>query len=121
MNTAHKIIHVIVTLLSIAAAVPKISQAPQEVQFFAAVGLPPLAVAVFGCVQLLGGVLLIIPRTRLWGALIAALAFLCSAIMLLMAGQMAFGLVSLVPAALAAAIAKRVLSSQSADGAGAEV
>lgn len=116
MNATSKVIHGIVTLLSIAAAVPKVSQAPQEVEFFAAAGLPPMAVTVFGCVQLLGAVLLIIPKTRLTGAVVAALTFLCSAAMLLLAGQTAFGLVSLIPVALAATVAKQQMSPASADG-----
>ena len=92
---------VLVVLLSIAAAVPKLLRVPQEVAFFENVGLPGGAVLFFGLMQLAGGILLVFSRARLWGAGVVAIMFLASAIMVFLSGNTAFGLVSMLPVLMA--------------------
>lgn len=94
----------IITLLSIAAGLAKVMQAPQEMEFLQGAGLSTAMIVAFGLVQVLGGILLIPGRTRLPGAVLAALAFLMSAILIFTSGNLPFGLVSLIPVALASAI-----------------
>jgi len=79
MKILRIIILVIVTLLSLAAGLAKVMQVPQEA-----------AVA--------------IPKTRNIGAIVTAVIFLISAIMIFMNGQVGFGLFSLLPTALAGSV-----------------
>lgn len=95
----------LVTVLSAAAAVPKILRMPNEVEFFANAGLDERSVLGFGMIQLAGGLLLVMPGTRLGGAYVTAGAFLASAVMLLATGQVPFGLVSFIPVVMAGLVA----------------
>jgi hypothetical protein len=97
MNILRRINLILVTVLSLAAAIPKIAQIPGEVEFFNSMGLGKGALLMFGALQLAGGALLVFGKTRLWGASVAALAFLGSAVMLFLNGQSSFGAVSLLP------------------------
>jgi len=88
---------ILITLLSLAAGGAKVMQMPQELEFLSAIGLTPTTVLILGVIQVLGGVLISIPRTRLIGAVIAGLAFLVSVVALLMHGNVGMGLFSLLP------------------------
>lgn len=94
----------IIALMSIAAGLAKVMQAPQEMEFLQGAGLSTAMIVAFGLVQVLGGVLLIPGRTRLPGMVLAALAFLVSAILIFTSGDLAFGLVSLLPVALSCVV-----------------
>lgn len=97
---------VVLILLSVAASLPKLLRVAQEVAFFRSVGLPESVVLVFGLLQLAGGILLVFEPTRGWGAAVAGVLFLCSAIMVLLSGNLLFALVSLLPVLLAAFVMK---------------
>ena len=101
MKIVSYLIIAIVTLLSIAAGLAKVMQTPQEMAFLQGAGLSPGLIVVFGLVQILGGLLLALPKTRKVGAVIAAAAFVVSAALIFMGGNLAFGLISIVPIALA--------------------
>jgi len=88
-----------VLLLSLLAGLAKIIQLPDERAFFDAVGLGSFIVP-FGAVQFLAAVLLIFSRTHVAGAIIATIALFASAVMIFMAGNTLFGVVSLVPVML---------------------
>lgn len=98
-------IAVLIGLLSIAAGAAKIALVPEEVEFLSQFGFTSVLIVLFGIVQVMAGLLLIIPKTRFHGALVAAFAFALSAILLLIAGNLAFAGVSLVPVILASLIA----------------
>lgn len=91
----------IVLLLSIAAGLAKVMQAPQEMEFLQSFGLSSALIMVFGLVQISAGVLIIPARTRMPGAVMAALAFAVSAVLIFISGNLIFGLASVLPAALA--------------------
>lgn len=101
MKTIVTIVSVLIGLLSIAAGAAKILLVPEEVEFLRQFGFTAVLTVSFGIVQVLGGFLLVIPITRFYGSLIAALAFALSAALLLVAGNLAFAGVSLVPVLLA--------------------
>ena len=90
---------------------------PQELQFFAQLGLGNLAVAAFGVLQIAGAALLAIPRTRLAGAITCDLMFTLSAVMILLSGSIGFGLVALIPAILAGYLAVEVWRAQAGESA----
>jgi len=94
----------IIALLSIAAGLAKVMQAPQEMEFLQGLGLSSVLIVVFGLVQILGGVLLVPRKTRMLGAVLATSAFVISTGLIFIAGNLTFGLVSILPIALACVI-----------------
>ena len=88
---------VAIGVLSIAAGLPKVLQMPQELGFLESIGLTGIAVSILGVVQTAGGMLLLWPRFRNTGALLAGVAFVVSSIAIFAGGDAKFGLVSLLP------------------------
>ena len=104
MKIFNIVIVAIIALLSIAAGLAKLLQSQQEMEFLLAAGLSPALIVVFGLVQVAGGILLLPHKTRLPGALLAASALVVSTILILIGGNLVFGLISTIPVALAAFI-----------------
>ncbi|MBL4661056.1 MAG: hypothetical protein JKY19_11930 [Alcanivoracaceae bacterium] len=107
MKIANTIILVLLTLLGISAGVAKLMQMPQEVEFLNNAGLNNTAIILFGVLQVVGGILLIFTKTRKIGALITAIAFAISTVIIFMAGNLAFGFISILPILLAAFVYHR--------------
>ena len=105
MKIAITIIAVLIGLLSIAAGGAKVALVPEEVEFLGQFGLTNALIVVFGTVQVLAGLLMVMPKTRVVGSIIAALGFAASAVLLVMAGNAAFAGVSLLPVVLALLVA----------------
>ncbi len=105
MKNTITIVTVLIGLLSIAAGAAKIALVPEEAAFLAQFGFTNALTMSFGAVQFVGGLLLLIPLSRFYGALIVATGFALSAALLLVAGNAAFAGVSLVPVILAGLIA----------------
>lgn len=105
MKIAITIVAVLIGLLSIAAGGAKVALVPEEVEFLGQFGLTNALIVVFGAIQVLAGLLIVIPKTRVVGSIIAALGFAVSAVLLVMAGNTAFAGVSLVPVVLALVVA----------------
>lgn len=101
MKIVNALIIAIIALLSIAAGLAKVMQSPQEMEFLQSFGLSSFLIVVFGLVQIAGGVLLVPRKTRMPGAILATSALLLSAILIFIGGNLVFGLVSLIPVALA--------------------
>jgi len=94
----------IVALLSVAAGLAKVMQTQQELEFLQGFGLSASFIVAFGLVQILGGVLLVPKKTRLPGAILAASALVVSTVLIFIGGNLMFGLVSMLPIALAGVI-----------------
>ena len=109
MKYVHVLIIAAVALLSIAAGLVKLMQSQQEVEFLQGLGLSVFLIVMFGLVQVIGGVLMAPKQTRLPGAVLVALGFIVSTILIFIAGNVAFGLISVIPAALASMIIYRTL------------
>ena len=101
MKVVNFLIIAVVALLSIAAGAAKVMQAPQEMEFLQSVGLSKSLIMVFGLVQIAVGLLLVLQKTRLPGAVVAAAAFIVSTILIFIGGDLAFGLFSILPIVLA--------------------
>ena len=97
MKTLRTINFVLVTLLAITAAIPKMMQMSHEVEAFSHIGLDATAVLVFGLLQFGGGILLLFSATRLWGAILTSVVFLGSTALLFLLGNIIFACLSLVP------------------------
>ena len=104
MKIVNFLIIAIIALLSIAAGLAKVMQTPQELEFLQGFGLSSALIVAFGLVQILGGVLLVLKKTRMLGAVLAASALVVSTVLILIGGNLAFGLVSILPIALACVI-----------------
>lgn len=104
MKIVNIVIIAIVALLSIAAGLAKVMQTPQEMEFLQGFGMSSAMIVAFGLVQVLGGVLLVPRKTRLPGAVLATLALVVSTVLIFIAGNLVFGLVSMLPIALACVI-----------------
>ena len=114
-NKSHVIVIVLTFLLaalSVAAGIPKVMQMPQELGFLQPLGFSPIAISVLGVVQVLGGILLLLRKTRLPGATLAGLAFLISSVAIFVGGNMQFGLISLLPFAVSLFVAYTSMRSR---------
>jgi len=98
-------ISVIIGLLSIAAGAAKITLVPEEVEFLSQFGFTNTLTIFFGIMQVLGGILLLVPLTRPYGSLVTAAGFALSAALLFVSGNVAFASISLLPFLLAGFIA----------------
>lgn len=114
VRIAIAVVTILIALLSIAAGAAKVALVPDEVAFLSQFGLATVHTVSFGVVQVLGGILLVIPSTRLYGSLIAAAAFALSAALLFAAGDLTLASVSLLPVILACLLAYQTLSARPA-------
>ena len=104
MKIVNILIIAIVALLSVAAGLAKVMQTQQEMEFLQGFGLSTALIVAFGLVQILGGVLLVPKKTRLPGAILTASALVVSNVLIFFGGNLTFGLVSMLPIALAGVI-----------------
>lgn len=111
MKILNVIIVSLMSLLSISAGFAKIMQVPQEMTFLISFGLSTTTILIFGIVQVIGGLLLAIPKTRLVGATLIIIAFLLSTILVLLSGNLPFGLVSMLPLAATGWVIYQTLDS----------
>ncbi len=105
MKLAIKVLAFLIALLGIAAGSAKITLVPEEVTFLNQFGLSNTMIISFGVLQVLGGILLLMPKTRLYGAIISAIGFAVSVILLFGAGKTIMALISLIPFSLTGFIA----------------
>lgn len=98
------VVLVIVVILSLAAGGAKVSNMPQEIQFFQDAGINSTWLLYLGGLQIVGGLLAIYNRTRGAGSAIIAFGFLLSTMVIFMTGNSAFGLFSLLPVLMCAFI-----------------
>lgn len=105
MKVINKVILGLLGVLSLAAGGAKVLRVPDEAQFFEDAGLGVAAMIAFGVVQMVAGALLLIQKTRVAGALIAAIMFASSAAMIFMSGNLQFGLISMLPVLMACYVA----------------
>ena len=112
MKIVNIIIVAIIALLSIAAGLAKVMQAPQEMEFLQGLGLSSGLIMAFGLVQIVGGVLLAIKKTRMSGAILVTSAFAVSTALLFMGGNVAFGWFSVIPIALGGLIVYQAASAK---------
>jgi len=97
MKILNMILVVLIVLLSIAAGFAKVLETPQEVEFLQSFGFTSTLIIAYGLVQITGGALLAIPNTVKPGAIITILAFGLSTVLILIGGDLMFGLASMMP------------------------
>ncbi|MEM7369141.1 MAG: DoxX family protein [Bacteroidota bacterium] len=92
---------IILILLSIATAVTKLIQMPEEMELFRHAGFSDSMTILFGIIQLVGGILLVPGKTRKYGAIVMLSTFVIATIVVFMKGMIGFGLFSMLFIALA--------------------
>lgn len=112
MKIVNIVIVVLITVLSIAAGFAKVMQVPEEMAFLQGLGLSSTLIVIFGLVQIVGGLGLVLVKTRLFGAILTTLGFAISAVLIFVDGNLSFGLFSLLPVALAGSIIYQSLSGK---------
>jgi len=101
MNIILNVFVAILALLALSSGATKIMLMQNEVDFFGAYGFTNPVLIAYGIVQVIGGILLIVPKSRMYGAAIVAITFLVSAVVLALAGN--------IPVAIATLAATLVL------------
>ena len=109
MNMAifHNITLAILVVLAVASGATKILLMQQDVEFFGEYGFTDPILVTYGVIQLIAGVLLALPGTRIVGACVVAATFVISAAVLVMAGKIAVAIITLVCVVLLGFIVNR--------------
>ena len=81
---------VLLVILAIASAMAKILKLPDELLFFQQAGFNELSLVSFGVIQLVSGLAMTFNKFRASTAIVLALTFLVSTIMIFMAGKIGF-------------------------------
>ncbi len=105
------VILVILVLLAISSGITKIILMQQDVEFFSKYGFTNPILISYGAAQLLGGILLILPKTRVAGAILVAITFLISAVILVLEGNIPVVIITLVFVLLLGVIIKQSLNN----------
>ncbi len=101
MKIVNTILLVLLILLSISTGVVKLFQMEEEMKLFRDAGIGDTLTILFGVVQTIGGIMLIVPKTRKLSAGIMAITFTIATIIVFINGMMAFGFSSILFIALA--------------------
>lgn len=107
MKTVSTIILAVLILLAVSSGITKILLMQQDVDFFGKYGFSNLILVVYGCVQLIGGLLLVFTRTRFVGAAIVAISFLISLVLIAMEGNIPVGVATLIATLLLGVVMKQ--------------
>jgi len=103
----------ILTLLAVSSGMTKILLLQQDVDFFGKYGFTNPILMAYGAIQLLGGILLVLPKSRVVGAILVAITFLISAVVLVMENNIPLTIVTFICVLLLGFIIKRSYSSVS--------
>ncbi len=97
----------ILVLLAVSSGVAKILLMQQDVEFFGKYGFSSPMLIGFGLTQLVGGLLLVFPGTRLVGAAVVAVTFLISLVLLLIEGNIPVSIITAVATLLLGVVIKQ--------------
>ncbi len=97
MKVLQIILLILIALMSIAAGAAKALLVPEELAFLESFGLTQTMVVIYGVLQLLAGIVMLIPRINHVGLIVAIIAFVISTVLIFISGRWSFGLVSLLP------------------------
>lgn len=96
MNRFLQLNWILTTLLSIATGVFKILQQEADILLFEKIGFTTLTTTILGVIQLIGGILLLFPKTRKIGAFTMIPTFVLASVAVFANGMLGFGFVSLL-------------------------
>ncbi len=90
----------LIVLLSLSSGASKVMLISQETAFFGRFGFSDIHIVMIGICQIVGGILVVFPRTRKFGALLVGLTFLLSSILIFKDGNTGSCVFSLLPVLL---------------------
>jgi len=90
----------LLVVLGVAAGASKIVRLPFEVAIFGAAGFTDKAIVIIGMTQIMGAIMLLLPSARPHGGAVLAATFALFAVLTFMIGEIALGLVLLLPVAM---------------------
>lgn len=107
MKIVMKIILGVLVFLAISSGITKIMLMPQETEFFGKYGFNDIMLMIFGVIQVIGGVVMIMPKLRTYGAIAVVITFGISLILLILEGNYPVSVVTLIAMALLVLIIKQ--------------
>ena len=107
MKVVSAIILTVLVLLAVSSGAAKIVLLQQDVDFFGKYGFSNWLLIAFGVAQLLGGLLMVVSKTRLAGAVVVATTFLVSLALLLVEGNIPVSIVTTVAILLLGTVIKQ--------------
>ena len=113
MKIILNVILAILVFLAVSSGATKIMLMEQDVRFFSNFGFTNPILIIFGATQLVGGILLILKKTRVIGASIVAITFLISVVLLVMAQNWLFTAVTFIALLMLGAVIKQQLKVES--------
>jgi len=96
MKILFNVILAILVFLAITSGITKMTLMQQDVEFFGKYGFTNPILVTYGAFQLLGGILLVLPKSRIIGASLVAMTFLISAVVLVLEGNIPVTIVTLI-------------------------
>jgi len=87
----------LIVLLCITAGAAKVMRTPEEMAFLQRFAFNANMVTIFGLTQLVGAAMLLKRKFRTYGGILALSTFSLSSMLLFMAGNLTFALLSLLP------------------------
>jgi len=91
----------VLTFLAVTSGVTKIMLMPQDVEFFGKYGFSNPILMIYGAIQLIGGILIPIKKTRFIGTAIVVLTFLVSLAVLILDGNVPVSIITVIATLLA--------------------
>ena len=107
MKIAYTILLILLTFLAISSGVTKILLMQQDVDFFGQYGFSNLMIMLFGAVQLIGGCLMPFSKSRFAGAVVVAITFLISLVVLLIDGNIPVSIITFAMTLLLGVVMKQ--------------
>lgn len=95
--------------LAISSGITKIMLMQPDVELFGKYGFTSPILITYGLTQLLGGIFLVIPKTKAVGALVVNITFLISAVVLVMAGNIPLAIITVICVILLGIVIKQVI------------
>jgi hypothetical protein len=114
MNILLTVNLVILVFLATSSGITKIILMPQDVEFFGSYGFTNPILILYGTSQLIGGIMLIIKKTRFAGAIIVAITFAISAVVLVMAEKVGFTIFTFIALLMLGVVMKQSQNKPSA-------
>lgn len=109
MNILPKLNLVILVFLATSSGIAKIILMPQEVEFFGSYGFTNPILISYGVMSLIGALLLIANKTRLYGAIIVSIVFFISAVVLILDKNIPFTIFTFIALLMLGLVMKQSL------------
>jgi hypothetical protein len=115
MKIVLTIILAILVFLAVSSGITKIVLMQRDVEFFGKYGFTNPILIAYGTTQLIGGISLVFKKTRFLGAVTVAATFLISLVVLLMEGNIAISIATIIATLFLGVVATQSWKSASSN------